>query len=209
MDPSRLVRGAPSRTENELLRRCIVGKFRNHPQELSILNDARRWACKLWKPGNGVNGFAMNDGQFLFELPSRVAAEHVLAGRWVWKKTPVDMQWWSPTIGCWPTEIVRDWVWIRILLLPLSLWSKETFIKIRDMWGGFLETEEETSLKNHLHWARIKVKGDGGRVPKQIEVTEGGFAYTIPVWCEISVTVRKVETLKEGVSHYPKVKRGD
>lgn len=76
--------------------------------------------------------------------------------------------------------------------LPLSLWSKEVFKKIGDLCGGSAEIEEETSLKNHLHWARIKVKGDGGRVPKEIEVTEGVFAYTIPVWCEIPVTVKKV-----------------
>lgn len=147
--------------ENELLRRCIVGKFRNHPQELPSLNEARRCAYNIWKSGNGINVFAMNEGHFLFELPTRLAAEHVLTGRWTWRKTTVNLQWWSPTTGCWPAEVDRDWVWIKVMGLPLSLWSKEIFSKIRDMCGGFIETEEETSLKNHLQWARIKVKGMG------------------------------------------------
>lgn len=48
------------------------------------------------------------------------------------------------------------------------------------MWG-FIETEE-TSLKNHLHWARIKTKGDGSRVPKSVKVTNDGFTFMIPIW---------------------------
>ncbi|KAG5577639.1 hypothetical protein H5410_057773 [Solanum commersonii] len=63
------------------------------------------------------------------------------------------------------------------------------FKKIGDQCGGFIETEEETSLKNHLHWARIKV-------------VERGFIYTIPVWCEIPVTVRRGEMEKENQGHY-------
>ncbi|WMV48686.1 hypothetical protein MTR67_042071 [Solanum verrucosum] len=170
--------GEPSKSENELLKRCIVGRFRNHLQESPNLNDVRKWACNNWKSAAGVNVSAMNDGEYLFELPSRTAAEHVLSGHWSWKNTTLDLQWWRPTAGCWPAEINRDWC------------------------GGFFETEEETSLKNHLYWARIKVKGDGRKVPKEIEVVERGFVYTIPVWCEIPVTVRKVELEKENQYHY-------
>lgn len=93
----------------------------------------------------------MNDGQFLFELPSRSTAEYVLSGWWAWKKVPVDLQWWSLTMGCWPVDVSRDWVWIRVMGLPLSMWSKEVFKRIEDMCRGFIEMEKEKSLKNHLH----------------------------------------------------------
>lgn len=33
-----------------------------------------------------VKVYAMNDGHFMFELPSRTAAEHVLTGQWIWEK---------------------------------------------------------------------------------------------------------------------------
>ncbi|PHU15960.1 hypothetical protein BC332_17165 [Capsicum chinense] len=62
-----------------------------------------------------------DDGQFLFELPSRKVAEHVQSGKWVWKKMKLKLEWWNPTTGCWPEEIRRDWVWIRMLGLPLSM----------------------------------------------------------------------------------------
>ena len=71
--------GAPL-AETNILNRCIVGRFHDTLQETPALNDARRWACNTWKSAIGVNVFAMNDGQFLFELPSIVAAEHVMSG---------------------------------------------------------------------------------------------------------------------------------
>ncbi|WMV25015.1 hypothetical protein MTR67_018400 [Solanum verrucosum] len=54
----------------------------------------------------------------------------------------------------------------------------------------YIETEEETSLKNHLHWARIKVKGAGKLIPPAIEVVGGGMVFTIPIWVEAPVTFR-------------------
>lgn len=102
-------------------------------------------------------------------------------------------------MGCWPAEEVRDWVWIQALGSTTVSVVKEIFKKINDLSGGFIKTQEETSLKNHLHWARIKVKGDGGKVLREIEVTDGGFVYTIPIWCEIPVTVKKVAMEKENL----------
>lgn len=77
-----------------------MGKFQNSNQENPSLNDVRRWACNTWKAAIGVSVFAMNDGHFLFELSSRVAAEHVLAGKWSWKKMDLRLEWWKPTTGC-------------------------------------------------------------------------------------------------------------
>ncbi|KAG5630998.1 hypothetical protein H5410_002715 [Solanum commersonii] len=67
-------------SETDLLKRCIVGKFQSTSQEIPTLNDVRSGACNTWKLAIGVSVFAMNDRHFLFELPTRVAAEHVMAG---------------------------------------------------------------------------------------------------------------------------------
>ncbi|WMV47888.1 hypothetical protein MTR67_041273 [Solanum verrucosum] len=108
---------------------------------------------------------------------------------------------WSPITGCWPEAVARDWVWIRVLGLPLNLWSHKVFKLIGDQCGGFIKAEEETTLKNHMHWARIKVKGDGKMVPKEIEITSEGFVYTMPIWCEAPMTFRK-ETTRKKEQHY-------
>lgn len=58
-----------------------------------------------------------------------------------------------------------------------------------------METEEETSLKNHLKWARIKNKSDGVSAPKEIMIAHKGLEFTIPIWCEspTRVAVEKEE----------------
>ncbi|WMV40484.1 hypothetical protein MTR67_033869 [Solanum verrucosum] len=194
---------------NDLLNRCIVGKFQCQADETPSLNDVRRWACNSWKLAIQLKVYAMNDGYFMFELPSKVAAEHVLTGQWIWRKIKLGLEWWKLTIGCWPAEIRRDLVWIRLLGLPMNLWSQKVFKEIGDICGGFNETEEETSLKNHLHWARIKVRGDGERIPREVEVTCDGFTYTIPVWCEAPVTVRLSEERRKEKGKYPVVNTQD
>lgn len=48
---------------------------------------------------------------------------------------------------------------MRLLGIPLHLWSQKIFKQIGDLCGGWIETEEEAILRNLLKWARIKVKG--------------------------------------------------
>ncbi|KAG5586345.1 hypothetical protein H5410_046779 [Solanum commersonii] len=51
-----------------------------------------------------VKVYAKSDEHFMFELPSRLAAEHVLTGQWIWKKMKLELEWWKPTTGYWPIE---------------------------------------------------------------------------------------------------------
>lgn len=66
----------------------------------------------------------------------------------------------------------------------LHLWMENTFKDIRDQCGGWLETDEETSLKNHLKWARLRVKGDGANIPREVKLSEKGLTFFIPIWPE-------------------------
>lgn len=106
-------------------------------------------------------------------------------------------------MGCWLAEINRDWVRVRILGLPLNSWSQKILKLIGDQCGGFMETEQETMLKNHLHWAWIKVRGDGKLVPTEIEVTSVELVYTILVWVETPVTVRAARQEKGDLGQGP------
>ncbi|WMV46023.1 hypothetical protein MTR67_039408 [Solanum verrucosum] len=53
--------------------------------------------------------------------------------------------------------------------------------------GG--KTEEETELRNHLKWARLKVKGDEISVPKVVELKHDGKIFRIQVWIEAPARV--------------------
>lgn len=56
---------------------------------------------------------------------------------------------------------------------------------------GWIETEEESTLKNHLRWARIKVKGSPELIPRTMEIQHEGYHYTLLLWAETPARVRK------------------
>lgn len=144
--------------DNAQLRRCLVGRFIGG-EEAPTRNDVRKWAVQTWKGVPNIQVYDMSGLNFLFEFQSRRAAEHILMGEWKRQDQILKLDWWHPTKGVFPDTTKFDWYWIRVLGLPLHLWNSETMRKIGDKCGGWLENEEETELKNHLRWARIRVKG--------------------------------------------------
>lgn len=135
-------------------------------------------------------------------------------GEWKRQDQILKLDWWHPTKGVFPDTTKFDWYWIRVLGLPLHLWNSETMRKIGDKCGGWLENEEETELKNHLRWARIRVKGPREKIPPSIEVEDENLVFSMPVWCEEPATYRKkilekmtVETSSQGERSNPSISR--
>lgn len=58
-------------------------------------------------------------------------------------------------------NMVTKETWIKVVGIPLHLWSHHVFAEIGQLFGGRVATEEETELKNHMKWARILVANDG------------------------------------------------
>lgn len=73
-----------------------------------------------------------------------------------------------PIIGALFSTKLPNSVWIRIVGVLLHLWSLDIFQAMGDHCGGWVEMEEETRLHNNLNMARIGLKGDGNRVPKEV-----------------------------------------
>ncbi|KAG5599070.1 hypothetical protein H5410_030440 [Solanum commersonii] len=100
---------------------------------------------------------------------TEVTAEQVVEGEWVWRNLPVKMQWWSPTGGGFA---------VTLLGAPhlQSYWGL--------LWGVDRNRRRNPQLQNHLKWARIKIKGNGSDVPKEVTIDDGAFLYTMQVWTE-------------------------
>ena len=98
-------------------------------------------------------------------------------GRWEmgdgrWKKSKLTLEWWSPTVGCWPEEVERS---VRFASEHVVA---NQFEADRQMSGEWIKTEEETSLRNHRRWAWFKVRGDGSEVPREKEMeSDGSFSH--------------------------------
>ena len=48
--------------------------------------------------------------------------------------------------------------WVRVVGLPLHLWTRETLKQIGDGCGDFLKVDKETGLRTETSWARILVR---------------------------------------------------
>lgn len=178
--------------DNALLHRCLVGKFTGG-EEASLRNEVRRWAMQTWRGIPNIQVYDRNGFYFLFEFQTRKVAEHIFMGEWRRQGQVLEFKWWSPTISALPESLHLDWFWIRVLGLPLHLWNSEVMKQIRDACGGWLENEEETELKNHLRWARIRVRGPRQKIPSEIEMAVDDFIYSLPIWCEAPALYRKMK----------------
>lgn len=116
----------------------------------------------------------MGNNFFLFECNSMQEVEKIMEGSWEWNKSPVNFNWWDPLATTIEDSEKIDSIWVKIVGLPLHLW-------LQTIW---LETEEETTLRNHLKWARIRVHGDCHNIPREIAIENGGFLFKLQLWIE-------------------------
>lgn len=76
--------------------------------------------------------------------------------------------------------------------LPLHLWMKDILKEIGDCCGGFLEYDQETSLKADLRWAKLKIVKDGKERPSVLNILAGAQSYEVQLWWEIIPWVARV-----------------
>ena len=80
---------------------------------------------------------------FDFELPFK--AERVLTrGKRSIKENFIILDRWNPEVGCLCKNSNADEAWVRVVGLPLHLWSLEVFKRIGDGCGGFVVVDEDT-----------------------------------------------------------------
>ncbi|KAG5620116.1 hypothetical protein H5410_005334, partial [Solanum commersonii] len=167
-----------------LLGRCLVGYLEKASKEKPSLSEIRRWSFYEWKKAFGVNIYELYGDMFLFEFPNKFMAEQTLQGQWKWRNQSFNLEWWSPVVGCMPISVEVNKTWIKIIGIPLHLWSQQVFEEIGQLCGGWVATEEETKLKNHMKWKRILVANSGRNIPKEVSILRGKIRYHFPIWVE-------------------------
>ena len=74
--------------------------------------------------------------------------------------------------------------WVRVLGLPLHLWSHEVFIEVGDCCGGFVAVDEGLVDSVQLQWARILVRLNGRSLPASLQLVVGSTCHSIQLWWE-------------------------
>ena len=113
-------------------------------------------------------------------------------GNRIFRGEVMQLEWWTPSTGCMGRKGQESEVWIRVVGLPLHLWTGEILKKVGDSYGGFVALDEETTLKTDLLWARILVKMNNTGKPSSVNLLAGAKSYELQIWWEIQPTVAEV-----------------
>ena len=94
----------------------------------------------------------------LFEFEVLSEAERVLAkGKRRVKDNVLFLEKWYLKVRCFCNGTNINEAWVRMVGLPLHLWSHEVFKLIGDSCGGFIVVDENTDSMAELQCARILV----------------------------------------------------
>ena len=128
--------------------------------------------------------FARIGGLFiLIEFENKAKVDKVLLrGFWCFKDSILYLERWDPKVGCSQSCEQLKEVWMRVMGLPLHLWSREVFKKIRDCCGGFVAVDGSTDAFKELQWARLLVKLKRIEWPSPLQVVIDTTCFAIQLW---------------------------
>ena len=176
-----------------LLKYGVVGSWKTLPGTAQSLIEVEAWAKRVWKLEGRIDVHPLNQNLFFmgFELSEEA--------RWVMENDSricrggeLQLEWWTPYSGCKGLRDQENEVWIRVVGLPLHLWTGEILKKVGDNCGGFVARDEGTASKTELHWARILVKMNSNVKPASVNLIAGARSYELQIWWEIRSTVAEV-----------------
>ena len=166
---------------------CLIGKWKTKPNPYPAAKVMEIWFREAWRIYGEVMIPALNEDLFLLEFDSPEKAKWVLdSGRRSFKGGDLQFEWWSPESGCLRRKDLGREVWIRVVGLPLHLWTPEILRKIGDACGGFVAVDKNTEMKTEVKWARMLVKMVGKSRPSVVNILEGPRSFEMQIWWEVS-----------------------
>ncbi|RVW88495.1 hypothetical protein CK203_043836 [Vitis vinifera] len=142
-------------SREEQLSRCLLGCFGDSVEAIPSLSLLKEWAYERWSLKGGLKISILGGALVLFEL--KIKSKRI----------------------CHPKE-----VWVKVVGLPLHLWSREVFKSVGERCGGFIAMDEETAFFSQLQWARILVRASGKFRPGTLHVAAKNFCWTVSLWWE-------------------------
>ena len=165
---------------------CMIGRWKKNPEFYPTVKELEVWFREAWRLNEGVKLAVLNEELLLLELKSPEKAKRVFeSGRRSFNGGVLQLDWWSPESGCIRSKGSVQEAWIRVVGLPLHLWTTEIFRKIGDECGGFVAVDEDTELKKEVKWARLLIKMSGEVRPSAANILEGPRTYELQIWWEI------------------------
>ena len=112
---------------------------------------------------------------------------------------------WNPESGCVKTRDRVKEAWVKVVGLPLHLWTKEILKLIGEECGGFTSIDKETALRNGVAWARLLVSLKGEILLSSINILARERSYELQLWWEMKSWEAEVFPVKRE----PRLRKSD
>ncbi|RVX01039.1 hypothetical protein CK203_022861 [Vitis vinifera] len=154
----------------------VKGKTGESRDSLRVHLGEREMMCREEQLGRCLVGCFGGSPESIPLLPSLKRWAYERSRRF--KDRDFLLQRWGPEVGCtWKESFAKE-VWVRVVGLPLHLWSREVFKSIGECCGGFVAVDKETAFFSQLQWARILVNVSGKNWPGSLQVEAGNASPT-------------------------------
>ena len=164
----------------------LIGRWKIQPVPYPRSEELETWLRDAWRLNEELMLTFLKEDLMLLKFNSPEKAKWVLeSGRRSFKGGMLQLDWWSPETGCIRSRGFVQEVWIRVVGLPLHLWTPEILRKIGDACGGFVVEDKATEMKKEMKWARMLIKSEGKARPSTINILEGPRSYELQIWWEI------------------------
>ena len=176
-----------------VLKYGVVGSWKARPGTDQSLLEVEAWAKRVWKLKGHIAIYPLNHNLFFMGFELLEEARWVMEnGSRICRGGVLKLEWWTPYSGCNGLRDQENEVWIRVVGLPLHLWTGKILEKIGDNCGGFIALDESTASKTDLLWARILVKMNSNLKPASVNLLAGARSYELQIWWEIRPSVAEV-----------------
>ena len=171
----------------------VVGSWKSQTATTITSLEVEAWAKKAWRLKGSISFHPLNQNLFFMVFDLSAEADWVMEnGSRICRGEAILLERWNPSTGCTRSRGQNQEAWVRVVGLPLHLWTEEILVTIRDSCGGFVAMDKETSLMKNLLWARILVKIKRLRRPTSVNLLAGARSYEIQLWWEIQPEVTEV-----------------
>ena len=116
------------------------------------LAELEGWAKRAWRLKGRVWFQRLNQNLFFLDFDLVEEAYWVMDnGSMIFNGEAMYLEWWSPSTGCKGRVVEDQEAWIRVVGLPLHLWSTEILKKkIGNGYGGYVAMDKDTEQRKDL-----------------------------------------------------------
>ena len=136
------------RGELGTLKYCLVGRWKMRLDPFLLLQELESWAKVVWRLKGHVIVALLNQDLLYLEFSSQKEAKWVLKNRKkILKGNALHLEWWNLSVDCACKKDQAKEAWIRVVGLPLHLWTREIQEKLGGCCGDFLVMDKGTTLR--------------------------------------------------------------